>query len=330
VNQTDNTQVSDNWYVIPTDIGATPTSTPVTAPGATGTATFNPTSPMGDLNYLFFWVPGPVTITAAAGCPQASALPMSGNVAGGAQFVCLQGVKFTTPITLTYTMASTAAPGTSFNSVGVIGQVDGSTTTFPFVVKTPVGATKVTALHVAEPSVYGKSSQVTVSVARDGSTGAAPTGSVQLVDAAGAVLGTQVLLDGAAAFTLPATTPVGARTLTAKYTGSDTLAASQSTVSVTVNKAPTKTKAKASTSRPKYKADFKLAVTVKASGFSPAGKVKVTYKGKVVGKGTVRKGKATVKIKKDLKIGKRKLVVRYLGSPKTLTSKSTVKITVVR
>ena len=325
VKQTDNTTVSDGWTVRVDDIGAYQQGVPITANGSTGSTAFNP-SIVGSVGFVVFQPPPGVTITGATGCPQPSALPTT------SQFVCLSGAQtFDTKVTLTYTVDPSASVAATLAGAANVGQLNGSTATTPFNVSTPAGATKVTAVRLPQPSAYGQSSTVTVTVARDGNTGSVPTGTVQLVNAAGTQVGsTQVLFNGAATFALPATMSVGTQTLTAKYSGSDSLAASQAAVTVSVTKAATKTKAKASTSKPKYKADFKVKVTVKAAGVAPSGKVRITYKGKVIAKGKVKGGKATLTIKKDLKIGKRKLVVKYLGSATTLASKGKVVVTIVK
>jgi hypothetical protein len=324
VTQTDNTVVQDSWVVHVQDVMATQASVPVTANGSFGSTTFNP-SPHGYVNFVTFDPPPGVTITGSTGCPQASNLPTP------AHFICLSGAQFfDTPITLTYNVDPAAAIATTLSGFTTVGQQDGSGVGSAFLVSTPVGATKLTGVHLPEPSAYGQSSTVKVTVARDGSTGVAPTGTVQLVNAAGAQVGaTQTLFDGAATFTLPATTAVGTQTLTAKYSGTAVFAASQSPIAATVAKAATKTKGKPSTKTPRFKADFKVTVLVKAKGFKPAGKVRIAYKGKVIGKGKVKGGKAVITIKKDLPKGKKKLVVKYLGSSKTLASKGKVLVTIV-
>jgi hypothetical protein len=169
-----------------------------------------------------------------------------------------------------------------------------------------------------------------VTVARDGSTGAVPTGTVRLTDSAGNKVATGQLADGVATLSLPATLRVGTQTLTATYAGTDTLAASQTPVAIKIVKRTSTTKAK----RPKtpvYKADFTIRVKVKAAGGPPArGKVKITYKGHVLGKGKLKKGRVTIKIKKDLKAGKQKLLVKYMGTSTTLPSKRNVKVAIVK
>jgi 5'-nucleotidase len=339
VTQTDNTTVIDSWFVNVQDIHASQSSTAATTPGATGTATFNPTNP-GLVSFVVFNPPPGVTITGASGCPQQGTLPTSST------FVCrsLQQA-YDSPITLTYNVdASAQVPATFTGSVNV-GQLDGSQTTDSFAVTTaaatPPGpgpspgpgsqaATKVSAVHVTEPSAYGQASSMKVTVARDGSTGTAPVGAVTLTDAAGTMVASGQLVDGMATLPLSPKLAVGTRTLTAKYAGTDAFATSQAQVTVTVKKAATTTKAKRPKKKPAFRADFKIKVKVNVTGLVAKGKLKVTYKGKTIGKGKLKKGKATIKIKKDLKVGKRKLVVKYLGSAKTLASKGKVTVTIVK
>lgn len=92
--------------------------------------------------------------------------------------------------------------------------------------------------------------------------------------------------------------------------------------STTVAKAPTK-------AVPKGKAAA-VAVTVKAPNQRPTGTVVLKKGTKTLAKGTLnKKGKAVIKVKKGLKVGKNKLVALYKGDGYTKPSKSkavTVKV----
>lgn len=197
-------------------------------------------------------------------------------------------------------------------------------------------ATKTTAVHVPEPSTYGTTSKVEVTVARDGSSGAAPTGVVELVDSTGAKVATGTLANGKATLVLPATLPVGAHAMTAKYLGGNGFAASQVALTVTVT-APgeeitSTTKVKITPKAPKAHKKFKIKVKVKASDGSKLteGTVVVRIDGKVVGKGTVKNGKLTITLKKGLKAGKHKLVAKYKGTSTVQGSKATMRFKVRR
>jgi hypothetical protein len=191
-------------------------------------------------------------------------------------------------------------------------------------------ATTVTALHEPGPSRWGSASSVRVTVASDDSTGAVPTGVVRLIDHAGTVVSAGDLAGGAVDLPLPSTVAVGAHTLTATYDGATEFAGSQAPVDVQVVKRSSTTKPKRPRKRPSYRTDFKVKVTVKASGPLPTGKVKIAYRGKRLGRARLRRGKAVVKITKDLEVGRHRLLVKYLGSSTTLPSRRKVTIVIVK
>ncbi len=190
-------------------------------------------------------------------------------------------------------------------------------------------ATKVTAVHKPEPSTFGQASTAEVRVARDGSTGAAPTGAVEVKDGKGKLLGTATLSGGAATVDLPADLAVGANKLTAVYSGSGGLSGSSADFIATVKSdgsttVGTKTKAKVMPKSPKAGDAFKIKVKVEADDRSkPAGSVVVRIDGRLVGKAVeVENGKVTVKVKKGLKAGKHKLSVKFKGTAPYENSKT--------
>jgi immune inhibitor A len=73
---------------------------------------------------------------------------------------------------------------------------------------------------------------------------------------------------------------------------------------------------------------IKLTVTVTDSGAVPTGKVEVTYKGKVVGSGTLTNGTVTLKLKKLKRPGAKKLVVDYVPDAGFEAASTTVKVKV--
>lgn len=183
--------------------------------------------------------------------------------------------------------------------------------------------TKVTATHTPEPSTFGEASSVNVTVARDGNAGGTPTGDVSLTKADGSALGAATLADGKATIALPADLPVGVHTLTATYEGTTSLASSSAKVTVTVKAASTPpagkvdstTKAKIKPKKPAFKQDFRTIVRVDAADDSTAtGKVVIKVDGKWMGKGSLKNGRLVYKVKKNLKVGKHKLVAIYKGS----------------
>jgi hypothetical protein len=83
--------------------------------------------------------------------------------------------------------------------------------------------------------------------------------------------------------------------------------------------------------KPEFREDFKAKVKVKAEGVAPRGKVKLLADGKKVGKGRLNaKGKVIIKVTKNLKPGKYKVVAKYRGSSTVEPSKDKVKIRIRR
>lgn len=196
--------------------------------------------------------------------------------------------------------------------------------------------TKTTAVHQPEPSTFGTASTAEVTVARDGSVGSAPSGDVVVTDAAGKELGSAALVDGKASVALPAELPVGANQLTATYEGNSSLATSSAKFTATVvaaapaGKADSTTVAKVKPRKPRFKQDFKVVVKVKAEGATATGRVVVRIDGKKVRTKRLDDGRIMFKMKKNLKVGKHKLVAVYQGSDTVERSKDKLRFKVVR
>ena len=194
--------------------------------------------------------------------------------------------------------------------------------------------TTTVAVRTPEPSTFGQASSVDISVTRAGSVGSAPTGTVKVTDASGKELGSAELgANGKATVALPADLPVGANKLTASYLGSRTQAPSKAEFTATVvgastTKADSTTKVKVKPSTPKARKKVTFVVKVKAD-VKVTGKVAVKVDGKTY-KATLKKGKATVSIKKGLKAGKHKVKATYKGSDTVKRSSDTAKFTVKR
>ena len=156
------------------------------------------------------------------------------------------------------------------------------------------------------------------------------TGTVQVYSGA-TKIGTGTASAGKATVTWSSKTVLtaGSKTLTVKYLGNATTAASQNTVKVTVAKASASVTAKSATSSIKVKkTKAKIAVTVKATGTTPTGTAAV-YLGKTkVGSATLKSGKATVTLKVFAKKGKQTLSVRYLGSTNVGAATRSLSVTV--
>ena len=96
------------------------------------------------------------------------------------------------------------------------------------------------------------------------------------------------------------------------------------------SKAWTKTKAKAKPKKVKFRKNFWAIIKVKSTTDNVSGKVKVVKRGKTLAKGKVKDGKAKLKIRKNLRVGKHTLVAKFLGSDTLLRSKDSFKVRVVR
>ncbi len=193
--------------------------------------------------------------------------------------------------------------------------------------------TKTTAVHQPEPSTFGTASTAEVTVARDGSVGGAPEGTVTVTDATGKELGTATLAAGKASVALPADLPVGANKLTATFSGSGTLAKSTAAFTATVvgkGITASTTEAKVKPEKPRYKQDFKVVVKVAADGTTPTGRVEVRIDGTKVGSGRLDDGRLVLEVTKNLKVGKHKLVAKYLGSDSVADSRDKLTFKVVR
>ncbi|MFM6850751.1 MAG: Ig-like domain-containing protein, partial [Terrabacter sp.] len=186
--------------------------------------------------------------------------------------------------------------------------------------------TAITAAHVPEPSKAGKPSSAKVTVTRDGSTGAAPTGTVVIKKADGTELGRGTLTDGSATIPLPATLPAGVNTLTAAYLGTDTLAPVSTTFVATVGKViSSRTIAKVSPKRPRFNHDFTVIGKVRTKGdLVPRSRVIFRIDGKKVGTRKLDDGRAVMTVRKNYRPGKHKLVVIYKGSKMVKRSKDTL------
>jgi Zn-dependent metalloprotease len=192
---------------------------------------------------------------------------------------------------------------------------------------------KVTAVHTPEPSTFGTASTAKVTVARDGSTGTAPTGTVVVTKSDGTEVGRATLAGGAADVALPADLPVGTHTLTATYSGDAQVNAATTTFTATVvaeGMTASTTRAKVKPAKPRFKQDFKVIVRVTADGVTPTGRVKVRIDGELVRTKRLDDGRIVFKVTKNLKVGKHKLVAVYEGSDTVEKSRDKLTFKVVR
>ena len=179
----------------------------------------------------------------------------------------------------------------------------------------------------AASSRYGVSPRVAVSVSPSTAGGQVE------VRKGSTLLARTTVTKGRASVMLPRTAlKPGTHTLTVRYLGDAKTKPSSTSVRLAVLKAKASVAAKVTTKKVVAgKTRAKVRVTVKASGFTPSGRVAVYYRGKKVGTATLRKnGSAVVRLKKLSKAGRATVRVRYLGNATTGAATKTVKISVKR
>ncbi len=193
------------------------------------------------------------------------------------------------------------------------------------------------AVHRPEPSTYGTASTAEVTVGRVGSVGGSPEGTVSITDAKGKELGSATLAGGKASVALPADLPVGANKLTATYSGSDSLATSSAAFTATVvadstpGKESSRTIAKVSPKKPRFKSDFTVIGKVKTLGdLVPRSKVVFRIDGKKVGTRKLDDGRAVMTVRTNYRPGKHTLVVIYKGSKLVEGSKDKLTFRITR
>ncbi|MBC7596921.1 MAG: 5'-nucleotidase C-terminal domain-containing protein [Kineosporiaceae bacterium] len=128
-------------------------------------------------------------------------------------------------------------------------------------------------------------------------------------------------------FDLPAGV-VGAATLEINASPSNTRAS----IPITISKAPTVTTVKLSPHKVVVnRTKVKVTLTIKAAGFTVAdGRVQVMDGSEAIGVGTVRHGKATVRLTPFTSVGSKTLTARYLGNDLAAPSLSEFRLNVVR
>jgi hypothetical protein len=204
-----------------------------------------------------------------------------------------------------------------------VASVDGASKAFvltPVVTRTPT----VTVLSIgAGATTYGRTATVTVTA------GPGTSGDVTLTSG-GRTLGTQPLADGVATFRVAGTAlEPGRRTLTARYSGSATRTAAESSTEVTVRRA--RSAARTTTSRARVVIDRTrrtVKIRVRADGVVPTGTVSLRSGGRRIGKATLRGGAVAVRLPVFERTGTQRVHVRYSGSRRVAPSSTTVTITV--
>jgi hypothetical protein len=188
-------------------------------------------------------------------------------------------------------------------------------------------AATITATHTPEPSAYGSSHKLSVTVAGGGDV---PTGTVTVKQGA-TTLGTGTLTAGAADVTLPKTMTVGAHALTVEYSGDGDYKSGSTEKSINVKKATSTTTATPAVTTVTKGKSFYVTVKVTAPGVKPTGLVKI-YKGTtLLAQGTLVNGVVKIKVPTTkLAVAKHSLKAKYVGSDTVKTSYKYFSITVVK
>lgn len=159
--------------------------------------------------------------------------------------------------------------------------------------------------------VYGKDATLSVRVTSDKAT----TGYVT-VTAKGAEVDTARVVNGVATIKVDTTAlGAGAHTLGLAYDGNNQTSASTSTTTLTVAKASTTLRAKATPKNAKAGQTVKVTARVRAADVDPTGKIVARLNGKKVGSATLRNGMVTIKLTKLNKLGagKKTIKLTYKG-----------------
>ena len=219
-----------------------------------------------------------------------------------------------------------AATTVDFRAVDRLGRVEQPGTLAVPAAGAQLAASATAAVADEDPVSLGDPARVNVTVTAQGAT---PTGTVTLSDADG-TLGSGTLVDGRAVLEVASTElGVGSHTLTVRYAGDATRAASQDTVTVVVAKAASTTRVGV-TGSPSAK---KAVVTVRVkAAVEAAGTVRVKVRtGKKVKARTLtlRDGKARL-VLRGLAPGKHRITATYAGSPDVARSSDSTVLRVTR
>jgi 5'-nucleotidase len=238
--------------------------------------------------------------------------------------------------TATVTFVVPAGTPGGVQSVTLVGNNTGTTTSVPITVFVPkiVTTTTITASRTQQTYEWPFPVRVTATVAA--ADGLAVSGSVEFSSGA-TVLGTVAITNGKAQLTLPESFPVGSNAVTATYLGTDTLAGSVSTpVNVLVVKAPSLTILTASSSSQRRNTSNPVKLTAYVSVpfvGRAAGSIEFKSGTTVVATVPVASGKATYTLPGTLPVGTYSYTATFVptDSANIAGSRSnTVRITVRR
>lgn len=174
---------------------------------------------------------------------------------------------------------------------------------------------ELTAVHNPEPSTYGTASTVDVTAPT------AATGEVTL-KAGSTTIDTATLADGAASISLPATLKAGSFDWTVSYSGDGTYGASETPVTVTVNKARSTTSVLSAPQQVKRTRTAAVRIKVDSAAGTPTGRVVLKSGNVTWGSGVLSNGVVKIVTRKLMKAGKLRLVASYAGGVNYLPSSS--------
>ncbi len=189
-----------------------------------------------------------------------------------------------------------------------------------------VGATTSTVTSSTNPAVYGQKVTFTATVRPVVDGSGTPTGTVTFLDGA-TVLHTARLSGGKASYTTSAfALGVGSNSITVKYSGSSSLAASTSVVlAQTVNQDPTSTTVTTTTSTVVYGQKVTFTATVKANSpgsGTPTGTLTFYDGTNVLGMGTLNSSGKAKFTASALAVGRHSITAEYGGNTNFTTSTS--------
>lgn len=173
---------------------------------------------------------------------------------------------------------------------------------------------------------YGQSRVLPVTVSTDGTEA---TGTVEVLEG-DQVVGSGLLVAGAANVALPANLSIGRHTFTVRYSGDDnTEPAATAAVSVKVTKAPVQMVVEQSAFV--HGTPGTLKVTLSATGVTPAGKVVLRGVGEsIIRVASIVDGVATFTMPKGWRAGDHRVELIYAGTVHTVSVKKVVSVTVER
>ena len=225
----------------------------------------------------------------------------------------------------TYTPDAGFSGADAFTYQASDGSAESAATTVSLTVEEAPDPVATTVKGSAAPFVYGKRGTITASV-----TPAAATGKVE-ARYGSRLLTTGTISSGRATLSLPLRSLLpGTRTVTLRYLGDGTHAASTSTLKVVVRKAVPVVRLSVPTSIKRGTVRSIVVAVVPPSGVPVSGVVKVAFAGKVVSARVGSTGKVTIRLPRATTLGTQRVRVVYGGSSVLSSAVKEVTTRVVR